>query len=66
MKENAMINLPILTILVLLDTGINDKPGLTENCKIIAYSEACPRQIIENTGSLSTVFNAIWSLNMNW
>ncbi|WP_226000073.1 glutamine amidotransferase-related protein [Paenibacillus sp. BJ-4] len=25
----------------------NDMPGLTENCKIIAYSEACPRQIIE-------------------
>ncbi|MHA3902736.1 type 1 glutamine amidotransferase [Castellaniella sp. WN] len=25
----------------------NDMPGLTENAKIIAYSEGCPRQIIE-------------------
>ncbi|MCH5583719.1 type 1 glutamine amidotransferase [Shimazuella sp. AN120528] len=25
----------------------NDMPGLTEECKVIAYSEACPRQIIE-------------------
>jgi len=27
----------------------NDMPGLTENCKILATSEGCPRQIIEYT-----------------
>ncbi|RAS87282.1 type 1 glutamine amidotransferase [Priestia endophytica] len=25
----------------------NDMPGLTEDCKVIAYSEGCPRQIVE-------------------
>jgi len=32
-----------------LDVGHwhNDMPGLTQNAKIIAYSEGCPRQIIE-------------------
>jgi len=25
----------------------NDMPGLTENAKVIAYSEGCPRQIVE-------------------
>ncbi|MGQ3480201.1 glutamine amidotransferase-related protein [Paenibacillus sp. TY11] len=25
----------------------NDMPGLTDDCEIIAYSEACPRQIVE-------------------
>ncbi|MEK1830580.1 type 1 glutamine amidotransferase [Priestia megaterium] len=25
----------------------NDMPGLTEQCKVIAYSEGCPRQIVE-------------------
>lgn len=32
-----------------LDVGHwhNDMPGLTENAKIIAYSEGCPRQIVE-------------------
>lgn len=24
----------------------NDMPGLTKNCKVIAYSEGCPRQIV--------------------
>lgn len=32
-----------------LDVGHwhNDMPGLTENAKIVAYSEGCPRQIVE-------------------
>lgn len=32
-----------------LDVGHwhNDMPGLTENSKIMAYSEGCPRQIVE-------------------
>lgn len=32
-----------------LDVGHwhNDMPGLTENAKVIAYSEGCPRQIVE-------------------
>jgi GMP synthase (glutamine-hydrolysing) len=35
-----------------LDVGHwhNDMPGLTENATIIAYSEGCPRQIVEYSG----------------
>ncbi|MEF9674308.1 glutamine amidotransferase [Pseudomonas sp. PCH446] len=38
----------------------NDMPGLTENAKVLAYSEGCPRQIIEYA-RWCMAFNAIWS-----